>query len=100
MAFDQDLSVFTDTSAFGAQAQAVTRHGEVVTLQVIFDNGYTAALGAGLMESSQPQALARSADVADLAHGCAFGVSGVDYFVAGLQPDGTGMTTVILERAA
>jgi hypothetical protein len=100
MAFAEDLSVFTDTSVFGVPAQAVTRHSEVVTLQVIFDNGYSAQLGAGLMEASQPQAVARSVDVVDIAHGCAFSVNGVDYLVAGLQPDGTGMTTVLLELAS
>jgi hypothetical protein len=100
MAFAEDLSVFTDTSVFGVPAQAVTRHSEVVTLQVIFDNGYSAQLGAGLMEASQPQAVARSLDVVDLAHGCAFSVGGADYRVVEIQPDGTGMTTLLLERAA
>lgn len=79
-----------------AQASATTRFGEVVQFPVIFDNAYVGALGDRL-ESAQPQAQARSADVADLAHGSACSISGVDYLVAGLQPDGTGMTTLILE---
>lgn len=99
MAFEEDLSLFFSTDEFGVVATATTRFGEVVQFQVIFDNAYTAGL-VDRFESAQPQALARSADVADLAHGCAFSVGGADYLVAGLQPDGTGMTTVLLELAS
>ena len=100
MAFEQDLSVFTDTGVFGVPAQAVTRHGEVVTLQVIFDNGYAAgAVGFSGMASTQPSAMARSADVADLAVGGSIDVNGVAYLVAEIQPDGTGMVTLLLEKA-
>jgi hypothetical protein len=99
MAFEEDLSLFLSADEFAVPAQAVTRHSEVVQFQVIFDNGYTGGL-VDRFESAQPQAQARSADVADLTHGCAFSVNGVDYLVAGLQPDGTGMTTVLLELAS
>jgi hypothetical protein len=83
--------------AANAQATAVTRHGEVITLQVIFDNGYAAALG-GLADGTQPTALCRSADVADLVQGCAFTVGGADWLVTDLQPDGTGMTLLSLRK--
>jgi hypothetical protein len=97
MAFAEDLSVFTDTSVFGVVVTATTRHGEVVTLQVIFDNGYGAQLG-GLADATQPTAQARSVDVADIVQGCAFTVAGDDWVVTDLQPDGTGMTTVLLRK--
>lgn len=85
--------------ASNAQATATTRHGEVVSFAVIFDNAYAGLLGDRL-EGAQPQAVARSADVADLTHGSACTINGTDYVVAGLQPDGTGMTTLILELSA
>lgn len=98
MAFVEDHTAFMPD--FGVQATATTRHGEVVTLQVIFDNGYQLA-GAGPMglASSQPSATARSADVADLITGSAIEIGGVSYTVAEQQPDGTGMTVLLLEKA-
>lgn len=83
-----------------AQATATTRFGEVVTLRVIFDNGYAAgSVGLSGMASTQPSAMARSVDVVDIAVGCAIAVGGADYLVAELQPDGAGMTTLLLEKA-
>ncbi len=96
MAFAEDLTAFMDLGGFAVQATATTRHGEVVQFPVIFDNGYAGALGDRL-ESALPQAVASSADVTDITHGSACTVGGVDYVVTGLQPDGTGMTTLILE---
>lgn len=87
--------------ASNAQATATTRHGEVVSFAVIFDNGYAAgSVGLAGMASSQPSAMARSADVADLAVGGSIDVNGVAYLVAEIQPDGTGMVTLLLEKAA
>ena len=68
---------------------------------VIFDNGYAAgSVGLAGMASSQPSAMARSADVADLAVGGSIDVNGVAYLVAEIQPDGTGMVTLLLGKAA
>ena len=97
MAFAEDLTAFMDLGGFAVQATAATRHGEVVSFAVIFDNGYAGALG-GLADATQPTALARSADVADLVQGCAVCVAGVDWVVTDLQPDGTGMTTMLLRK--
>ena len=82
-----------------AQAEAITQYATVINIPVIFDAGYIGAMGDRL-ESAQPQCLARSTDVADLAHGCTITIGAGSYVVAGLQPDGTGITTVILERSA
>ena len=62
---------------------------------VIFDNEYLASLG---VESSNPVALADDADVVGLAHGDAVVIAAVNYTVAGIQPDGTGMTAIELEK--
>lgn len=97
MAFAEDHTAFMDLGGFAVQASATTRHGEVVQFAVIFDNGYGAPFG-GLADATQPTALARSVDVADLVQGCAVCVSGEDWAVADMQPDGTGMTTLTLRR--
>lgn len=79
-----------------AQAQAVTRYGEAVSFPVIFDNGYTGLLG-DRMASAQPQAQASTEAVADLAQECLIAIKGLDYRVVSIQPDGTGMSTLLLE---
>ena len=56
--------------------------------------------GLAGMASTQPSALVRSADVADVSVGGSLDVNGATYVVAELQPDGTGMTTLLLEKAA
>lgn len=83
--------------AANAQATATTRHGEVVQFQVIFDNGYAAQLG-GLADATGPSALARSADVADLVQGSVVDIGAETWAVADMQPDGTGMTTLLLRK--
>lgn len=72
---------------------------------VVFDNDSQAGLG-GAFETSQPSALGTTADLHGLAHGSrlmlprAPGVPGLDqWVVVGIQPDGTGMTRLLLERA-
>jgi hypothetical protein len=96
MPFEEDLTLFLDLDGFAFPAQATTRFREVVSFQVIFDNGYAGALGDRL-ESAQPQAVARSADLVDLVHGSLITINGVDYLLANHQPDGTGMSTIFLE---
>lgn len=83
--------------AANAQATATTRHGEVVQFQVIFDNGYAAQLG-GLADATGPTALTSSADVADLVQGSAVDIGAETWAVADMQPDGTGMTTLLLRK--
>lgn len=97
MAFEEDLSLFLCADEFGVVATATTRYSEVVQFQVIFDGPYAQALG-DLMSGTQPQALARTVDVADLDAGCAISINGADYLVTGpIQPDGTGMSRLLLE---
>lgn len=98
MAFVEDHTAFMPD--FGVQATATTRYGEVVQFSVIFDNASSQA-GIGLlgMAGTQPQALARSADVADLSVGGSITINEVDYTISEQQPDGSGMTTLTLERA-
>lgn len=73
---------------------------------VVFDNGYADGLG-NAFESSQPSALGASADLQGIEHGSRLmlpkpqGEPGLDaWAVVGIQPDGTGMTRLLLERAA
>ena len=97
MAFEEDLSLFLDTDEFAVVATAINRFGEVVQFQVIFDNGHGAQFG-GLADASQPSALARTVDVADLVQSCVVSIAETDWVVTDIQPDGTGMTTLLLRK--
>lgn len=71
----------------------------VATVRVIFDAEYEAALGSG-MEALGPRVVGRTADLAAAVQGTAVTVNAVAYKVASHQPDGTGLTTLVLERTA
>jgi hypothetical protein len=96
--FAEDLTLFLSPSEFSVPAQANMRFGDVLQFQVIFDNGYEPALG-GFAEASGPTALVQSALVQDLAHGSQIEISARTWRVVEIRPDGTGMTTLVLERA-
>jgi hypothetical protein len=69
------------------------------TVRVIFDAEYEAALGTG-MEAAGPRCTGATADLAAAVQGTAITINSVAYKVASHQPDGTGITTLVLERAS
>ena len=79
---------------FGEQIRLVGR-----SVQAVWYAPFSDVLGA---EGSSPSVLVRSADVPDVAHGQEVKrtVDGIvsDYTVRGVQPDGTGMTRLVLEE--
>lgn len=99
MAFQEDLALFLDTAEFAVTATATPAGGDQVQFQVIFDRPYAQGL-ADLMAASQPQAIARSADVDHLPVGTPITIDGVNWLLAQPpQPDGTGITRILLELA-
>ena len=89
--FTEDLTAFFDTDT--GFAQLATLAGQPVP--VIFDNGYAPGL-AGMIEGSGPQCQAKTADVSAVVQGSSITVNAVVYTVTGVQPDGTGVTTLQL----
>lgn len=65
------------------------------TVPVIFDEQY---IDAGGVESSQPAATCESASVADVEQDDELQVDGRAFRVVGVQPDGTGVTVLRLQR--
>lgn len=94
--FTEDLSAFLNPSEF---ATSVTVGGVVVP--AIFDNGY--ALGSvGLlgMASTQPSITLATASVPASPGGALVVVGALSYLVASHEPDGTGISRLMLESAA
>lgn len=94
MAFTEDLSQFFVEADF---AQAATLNGVAVT--GIFDNSYiTGAVGPAGMASTGPIFTLPTADVPASPVGKTLVTGGVTYTVAEHQPDGTGVSALMLER--
>lgn len=92
--FSEDLSVFFSLDTPGS-ASANTGAADFV---VLMDNGYQGAL-AGFVESTGPSCMARTSDVAALVQGSSITIAATAYKVASVQPDGYGVTTLLLELA-
>lgn len=91
-----DLDIFFSSDGFAVQA---TYEGRIIN--VIFDSEYQALemLGGGVgVESSSPSALCKTSDVSNAKHGDTLTISGTTYYVTGVQPDGTGITRLLLSK--
>ena len=93
MNYTEDLPAFLDDFGVIAQGGTCTLNG--VSAEGIFDNGYNASFG---MDGTQPSLLVKSSDASGAVRGTAVVVNSVSYTVQGIEPDGTGMTKLILEK--
>lgn len=87
---DADRLAFFDTDEFGVSA---TVGGN--SLDGIFDNEYISALD---MTGTQPVFLCRSSDAAlySITRGSVLVINGTSYTVQNSEPDGTGITKLVL----
>lgn len=70
-----------------------------VDITVIFDAAFAGVEAFGVtVETDSPLMVAKSTDVASVARGASVVIESVTYKVTGIQPDGTGITAVILSR--
>jgi len=86
-----------DRTAMLADYGSTVTKADASTFVAIFDNDFLAVdVDESEVESTEPTLLARTADVSGLAHGDSLTISAVSYTVRGIQPDGTGMTQIML----
>lgn len=93
--FNEDLRAFLSTDEMADEG---VLNG--VTVCGIFTNGYGATTGGIGMASTTPTFLLPSTDVPPSPEGMPFVVNGMNFVVALPEPDGTGLTTLYLERAS
>lgn len=91
MPLESDADRLSYLQAFGEQ---ITVNAQ--TLWAVPDNAYIDALD--IAAGTRPQAIVRTADVPSIAPGQTVVMQGTQYSVAEIQPDGTGMTTLILQK--
>ncbi len=97
MAFAENLDDFLDTTH--GFAVAATYQG-ASTVNGIFDNEYfedTVGQGAGA-ESTRPVFVCKASDVPTVAHGHTLLIGATTYHVIAVEPDGQGMTRLVLEK--
>lgn len=94
-----DRSYFVAVDDFGVAATYTPAGGVASTVNGVFDNDFVEVDTGGSVTFAQQQAtfMCRTADVSSAAEGDAITISGENYIVRIVQPDGTGMTNLILE---
>lgn len=95
MAFTEDLSVFMSTAEF-----AVDVIIDGVSVKAIFDNGY--ALGSGGangFSTSQPMLTLSTSDVPANPVGKSVLVNGLSFTIETPEHDGTGVSSIMLQKA-
>lgn len=93
--FTEDTASYFDPAELG---DTVTVNG--VSVPAMFDNGYGAGdVGTLGMASSQPFVILATASVPASPVGMAAVCNGTAYTIAAYEPDGTGISRLVLEAA-
>lgn len=102
MAVETDIerAVFFDAGDFGTAATFTPVGGQSVTVRGIFDNGQEEVdAGGGVPFSvTSPYFHTRSSDIAGAAEGDTLEIDGVVFTIRVVEPDGTGLTRLNLEK--
>lgn len=93
MPFTEDMSLYLRTADFGT---AAVYSGSGATINGILDADYDEAMGR--VQASTPLFACATADVANATHGQTLTVGATVYKIVGVEPDGTGMTVLRLEK--
>ena len=76
-----------------ATAATYTRGATTTTVSGIFEKAYVETFNT---QGSQPMFMCATADVSSAVHGDTLVIGGTTYSVVGVEPDGTGVTTLRL----
>lgn len=95
-----DLAVFFEISDFGDAAIYTAAGKAGLTVKGIFDAPQASRTVTDMMEVTipAPQFMCRTVDVPSAAEGDTLMVRGVNYTVRAVLTDGTGITTLMLEK--
>ena len=94
-----DRSYFVSIDDFGVTGTYTPAGGSASSVSGIFDTDFVEVDTGGSESFAQQQAtfMCRTADVSDAAEGDSLMIGGETYIIRIVQPDGTGMTNLILE---
>tara|TARA_Y100001938_G_scaffold136950_1_gene200522 strand:- start:46 stop:351 length:306 start_codon:yes stop_codon:yes gene_type:complete len=93
----QDLLNFFDTDTHGTSA-SVSIDGTVTSISVILNEEYFAIAGESVdVDGTQPVVTCRSSDVSNIDTDDTIVINARTYNIVNIQPDGTGVTVLILQ---
>ena len=95
------LADFFSLDDFGTAATYTPAGGSASTVNGIFDNPQASRTASEMMDVTMPspQFVCRTVDVANVAEDDALVVNSVPYVIRVVLTDGTGVTTMMLEKA-
>ena len=89
-----DLTTFLNPDEFAVE---ITYNSTMIL--GIYDNAFVEDQQNDInVETLQPQVIVKSSDVSSLSHGDTMTINSITYKVIGIQPDGTGLTIILLSR--
>lgn len=96
-----DLAIFFGIDDFGDAATYTPLVGAAVTVNGIFDNPQASRTVTENMDitAPSPQFVCRTSDLPSVAEGDAIAIRSVNYTIRAVLTDGTGVTTLMMERA-
>ncbi len=95
--FKEDLLTDLDDVFLDNEEFAVDVLYNAATFQGIFDDGFIDSADDGIaVESTAPQVQVKTSDVVGALHDETMTINSIDYKIIGIQPDGTGMTLILL----
>lgn len=90
--------VFGDDNELAVSVRYTPAGGTPKTVNGLFSAPYRAeSIDTVGLESSAPIVTLRASDVVGVTHGDGLRISGTDYTVAGIHPDGQGLITLVLQ---
>lgn len=96
---DNPISEFFETTDFAQSVTYTPSGGSSVSILGIFDNEFSlndiSEMG---YQNMNPYITCKTSDVNNATNGDTFVISSVTYYVIGVQPDGTGITRIILSK--
>lgn len=91
--YEDDIDFFFDVFGVNGVYDGTT------TVETIFDDSFERInLDTGEVEGSSPQVVIKTSAIANIAHGKTLLINSITYYIRGVQPDGTGMTRLILSK--
>ncbi len=97
MTFKEDLLTDLDDVFFNNDDFSVDVTYKLATIQGIFDNEFFESVDDSVgVETTAPKVIVKSSDVVGAVHGETMTINTIDYKIIGIQPDGTGITEILL----
>lgn len=93
-----DLGTFIESDDFAVSAVYRKTGQPAKNIDVIFDNEYFEANYSVGVEGTEPFALARASDLPEVLQNDRLEIATVTYRIRGVEPDGTGLVRLKLER--